>query len=83
MVTADVVRRSPVSRKLSDVEIHEILKRLPDLPGSAVVQPEVAAAHDGVSVQTVRRRYSRTMLSPNRYGIRVDFLRQQHRYQPA
>jgi hypothetical protein len=70
-------------RNMSDAEILKILKRIPDLPGSAVVQPEVAAAHDGVSVQTVRRRYPRTMLSPNRYGIRVDFLRQQHRYQPT
>jgi hypothetical protein len=72
-----------MSRKLSKAEIRKILKRLPDLPGSAVVTPAVAAAHDGVSVQTVRRRYPRTTLSPNRYGIRVDFLRQQHRDQPA
>jgi hypothetical protein len=70
-------------RKMSDAEILKKLKRIPDLPGSAVVEAEVAAAHDGVSVQTVSRRYPRVTLSPNRWGIRVDFLRQQHRYQPT
>jgi len=70
-----------MSRKLFNAEILETLKRFRDLPDSAVVTPEVAAAHDGVSIQTVRRRYPRTQLSLNRYGIRVGYLRQQDRCQ--
>lgn len=55
--------------------IDEILKRLPNLPDSAVVPTAVAAAHDNVSDRTVRRTYPLIKLSPGRYGVRVGYLR--------
>jgi hypothetical protein len=80
-------------RNMSDAEILEILNRIPELPDSANVPIPVAARHDSVSVQTVRRTYPLiqtvrrtyplTRLSPNRWGINVGYLRQQHRYQPT
>jgi hypothetical protein len=70
-------------RNMSDAEILEILMRIPELPDSANVPIPVAARHDSVSVQTVRRTYPLTRLSPNRWGINVGYLRQQHRYQPT
>jgi hypothetical protein len=53
----------------------EILKQIPDLPGTAMVPVAVAAAHDHVSSRTVRRRYELIQLSPGRMGVRVEFLR--------
>lgn len=56
-------------------KINEILARLPSLPDSAVIPVEAVAQHDNVSLITVRRRYPRVQLSPNRYGVRVGHLR--------
>jgi hypothetical protein len=64
---------------MSDAEILKILKRIPDLPDSATVPIPVAAKHDGVSEQTVRKHYPLMKLSPNRWGVSVGFLRQPHR----
>ena len=70
-------------RNMSDAEILEILNRIPELPDSASVPIPVAARHDSVSEQPVRKHYPLTRLSPNRWGINVGYLRQQHRYQPT
>jgi hypothetical protein len=53
----------------------DILKRIADLPDSAVVPIKVAALHDNVSERTVRRTYPIVKLSPRRDGVRVGYLR--------
>jgi hypothetical protein len=53
----------------------DILKRIADLPDSAVVPTAVAAAHDNVSERTVRRNYPLIQLSERRYGVSVGYLR--------
>jgi hypothetical protein len=50
------------------------------LPGTAVVPVAVAAAHDGVSVKTVRRHYELVTISPRRLGVTVAFLRDKTRF---
>jgi hypothetical protein len=60
---------------MSPDRIETILKRFPDLPDSAVVPVPVAAEHDNVSAQTVRRNYPLVRLSQNRFGVTVGYLR--------
>ncbi|MFY9840228.1 MAG: hypothetical protein WAK55_27925 [Xanthobacteraceae bacterium] len=70
-------------RDMSPTAVDEILKRMaekdqrgqPTLPDSAKVPIPVAAKHDNVSEQTVRKHYPCTQLSPNRWGVSVGFLR--------
>jgi hypothetical protein len=64
---------------MSDAEIQQILKRMPEMPDSANVPAPVAAKHDSVSVQTVERHYERTRLSKNRWGVNVGYLRRRDR----
>ena len=55
--------------------LDDILKRFADLPDSAVVPTAVAAMHDNVSEQTVRRNYPLIKLSERRFGVSVGYLR--------
>jgi len=64
---------------MNQSEIAVALRRFRTLPDSAFVSFEVAAAHDGVSVRTVRRRYPKVWVSDHRRGINVGYLR--HRKQ--
>lgn len=64
------------------LSLDDILKRIPDLPDSAVVPTAVAAAHDNVSERTVRRRYPLIKLSERRYGVRVGYLRHRDELAP-
>jgi hypothetical protein len=60
---------------VTEDQIQQILKRIPEMPRTAFVPPIVAARHDNVSERTVRRRYQVEKLSPGRSGVRVGFLR--------
>jgi len=60
---------------MSPEHIKKILDSISSLPGTAVVPVGVAAAHDSVSVKTVRRRYPLVQLSPYRQGVTVEYLR--------
>jgi hypothetical protein len=60
---------------MTSAEIDEALKRLPQLPDTAVVPVAVAAKHDSVSDRTVRRTYPLIQVSPGRKGVSVGYLR--------
>ena len=60
---------------MTGTEIDQILQRLPKLPDTAIVPLPVAAAHDNVSILTVRRNYPLVKLSPNRRGVLLGYLR--------
>jgi hypothetical protein len=68
---------------MSRDEITETLRRLPDLPDSAVISVAAAAAHDNVSDRTVRRYYPLIDLAPNRQGVSVGYLRNRQPRSPA
>jgi hypothetical protein len=53
----------------------EILKLLPQLPDSAKVPMQVAAAHDGVSVKTVRRNYPLVKTGDRKLAVPLSYLR--------
>ena len=57
----------------------DILKNLDKLPDSAVVPVAVAAMHDSISENTVRRNYPLIRLSEGRQGVSVGYLRHRER----
>jgi hypothetical protein len=57
----------------------EILARIPHLPSSAKVPVAVAAAHEGVSVKTILRRFPLVAITEHRKGVTVAYLRRHQR----
>jgi hypothetical protein len=57
------------------INIKAVLARLSELPDTAVVPVSVAAAHDGVGLNTVRRNYPLVQISPGLFGVTVGYLR--------
>jgi hypothetical protein len=53
----------------------ELLALIPQLPDSAKVPLAVAAAHEGVSVKTIKRRYPLVKLADRIFGVSVAYLR--------
>jgi hypothetical protein len=64
---------------MSPERVAEILSRIAELPGTAVLPVAVVAVHDGVDQKTVRRNYPLVELSPGRLGVQVSFLRSRKR----
>jgi len=58
-----------------------LLELLPQLPDTAKVPLPVAAAHEGVSVRTIKRNYPLIKLTDHRDGVSLGYLR--HKTQPS
>jgi len=52
-----------------------LLEILPQLPDSAKVPVPVAAAHEGVSPKTIRRRYPLVQMGERIKGVSLGYLR--------
>lgn len=52
-----------------------LLEVLPLLPDTAKIPLPVVAAHEGVSVKTIKRHYPRVKLTERREGVLLGYLR--------
>jgi hypothetical protein len=83
MTTTTELKPAPKPLAPLSLRQKELLARIPHLPKTAVVPNPIAAAHDGVSVKTVERRYPQVSITEFRKDVPVEYLRRHQHCEPS